>query len=92
MRPDELHRLGHQVSPEAVQVLPDVPASAAHGAASTGPLVTPVAAGAQGVADSSSPAAGATVVPATLVLPATSAAAALECAETRRWRTPSSTP
>ena len=82
LQPDrEPQRLGHQVSPEAVQVLPDVPASAAHGAASTGPLVSPLAAGAQAVADSS-PAAGATAVPATLVLPATSGAATPECAET----------
>jgi hypothetical protein len=35
LQPDrEPQRLGHQVSPEAVQVLPDLPASAARGAAS----------------------------------------------------------
>src|SRR5947209_1172956 len=82
LQPDrEPQRLGHQVSPNAVQVLPDVPASGARGAALTGTLDPAVAAAAQSAMESS-PAAGATAVPAALVLPARSGDTALECAET----------
>ena len=43
LQPDrEPQRLGHQVSPDAVQVLPDVPASAAHGAASAASAISQV--------------------------------------------------
>jgi hypothetical protein len=67
----EPQRLGRQVSPDAVQVLPDVPASAAHGAASAASTISR--------ADGDATLAGATAVPATLT---SSAKAGPDCAET----------
>ena len=61
----EPQRLGHQVSPDAVQVLPDLPASAPRGAASAASAVSSAASGAD-VAAAADSAASATVSAATL--------------------------
>ena len=61
----EPQRLGHQVSPDAVQVLPDLPASAPRGAASAASAVSSTASGAD-VAAANNGAASATVSAATL--------------------------
>ena len=75
----EPQRLGHQVSPDAVQVLPDVPASAPHGAASAAATISR-ADGDVAVATASP--AGATAVPATLTLPGKASSSDPDCAET----------
>ncbi|MCK9689578.1 hypothetical protein [Scleromatobacter humisilvae] len=69
LQPDrEPQRLGHQVSPDAVQVLPDVAASAVHGAASAASTISRADSGA--------------AVAATLTLSTRSGETALDCAET----------
>ena len=75
LQPDrEPQRLGHQVSPDAVQVLPDVAASAAGGAAS--------AASTSSRADSGASVASATAVPATLALSPKAGETGPDCVET----------
>ena len=76
LQPDrEPQRLGHQVSPDAVVVLPDVPASAASAAATVSR--------ADGDADvAAGTAASATGVPATLALTRKTSETDVDCAET----------
>ena len=73
LQPDrEPQRLGHQVSPEAVEVLPDVPASAASAPSTTSRADS----GAAVAVGSPGP------VPATLALTGKASETALDCAET----------
>ena len=83
LQPDrEPQRLGHQVSPDAVEVLPDVPASAASAASpiSRADSGTPLAIGSPGPATGT--AASATNVPASLALSGKTSEADPDCAET----------
>ena len=75
----EPQRLGHQVSPDAVQVLPDLPASAPRGAASAASAVSSTASGAD-VAAANDGAASATVSAAALARKTSDSD--LDCSET----------
>ena len=80
LQPDrEPQRLGRQVSPDAVVVLPDVPASAPQGAASAASTVSRADSGADVAAGT---AASATGVVATLALPRKTGETDADCAET----------
>ncbi len=80
LQPDrEPQRLGHQVSPDAVVVLPDVTASAPQGAASASATVSRADSGADVAAGTAASAAG---VPATLALARKTSETDADCAET----------
>ena len=77
LQPDrEPQRLGHQVSPDAVEVLPDVAASAPHGASSAASTLSRADGGATVAVGPSAPA-DSTIAPATLA-----SKTSLDCAET----------